>query len=61
MSKQKFCVVEVGIKPLGVQTRKPIKANLSKEKANGLRDRLENKQIDFDPDNIISYLAESAN
>lgn len=61
MSKILYQVVEVSIKPGPIQTDKMIKANLKEGKAKDLRDRLANKQSNFDPNNIISYIVQPMN
>ena len=61
MSKRIFQVVEVIVQPGQEPQYNPIKANLSRGKADLLRESLENKQIDFDPNKVISYLVQPSN
>lgn len=59
--KVSYRVVEVTVQPGCEAQYKPLKGNLSQGKATAMRDKLESKLGDFDPNKVISYLIEPAN
>ena len=62
MSKQTFRVVKVVVKTGCDLEQATIKSNLSRHKAQELRDKLEgeNGMADFDPHSMVSYLVQPA-
>jgi hypothetical protein len=60
MKNDKFRVVKVTIKTGCDLSQETVKANLSRAKANDLRDALEsgNEKGDFDPHAMVSYLVQ---
>jgi len=60
MSNDKFRVVKVTVKTGCDLHQETVKANLSRAKANDLRDKLEsvNEFSDFDPNALVSYLVQ---
>ncbi len=61
MDKQTYRVVQVTVQPGQAVQKKPLKSNLSQVKAHAMRDKLESKLGDFDPNKVVSYLIEPAN
>jgi hypothetical protein len=53
-------VVKVTVKTGCDLQQETVKANLSRVKANGMRDKLEsaNEKADFDPHSLVSYLVQ---
>lgn len=62
MSKEKFSVVKVTVKTGCDLEQSTVKGNLSRHKAQELRDKLEgeNGMADFDPHSMVSYLVQPA-
>lgn len=60
MNANKFRVVKVTVCTGCDLKQETVKASLSREKANGLRDKLEsaNEKGDFDPHSMVSYLVQ---
>ena len=61
MDKQTFRVVQVTVQPGQEAKYKHLKSKLSQAKALSMRDKLESKLGDFDPNKVVSYLVEPAN
>jgi hypothetical protein len=57
---KKWRVVMTTVQPGQEAKSIPIRGNLTEEKAKALRDSLSDKQKDYDPNNIVSYLVEPA-
>lgn len=60
MNTSKFRVVKVTVCTGCDLKQETVKASLTREKANGLRDKLESKNeaADFDPHTMVSYLVQ---
>jgi hypothetical protein len=60
MNTDKFRVVKVTVRTGCDLLQETVKANLSRVKANGLRDKLEsvNEKGDFDPHSLASYIVQ---
>lgn len=56
-----YQVIEVVVVPGEEPQRNPIRRPMPQAKAEGLRDKLNDKQEDYNPNKVISYLIQPSN